>query len=108
MMSYVYGIGRVSEVDGSDNTYYLPDALGSTMALCDASGTMAAAEGAVLGVSEGRRTPSRRESHCYTRAMLPNTPEMARFRLVAESCRSTDLGTKRARRGIRLIARRSG
>jgi uncharacterized protein RhaS with RHS repeats len=40
-MSYVYGIGRVSEVDGSGNTYYyLPDALGSTMALCDASGNV--------------------------------------------------------------------
>jgi YD repeat-containing protein len=37
--SYVYGVGRISEIDGSGNTYYyLPDALASTMALCDAGG----------------------------------------------------------------------
>ncbi len=40
-LSYVYGIGRIAQIDGSGNTYYyLPDALGSTMALCDASGTV--------------------------------------------------------------------
>jgi RHS repeat-associated protein len=35
------GIGRVSEVaDDGATYYYLPDALGSTMALCDASGNI--------------------------------------------------------------------
>jgi hypothetical protein len=29
---YVYGLGRIAEVDGSDDAhYYLPDGLGSTM-----------------------------------------------------------------------------
>ena len=38
---YVYGLGRIAEVDGSDNAYYyLPDGLGSTMALTDDSGTV--------------------------------------------------------------------
>ena len=38
---YVYGLGRIAEVDGSDNAhYYLADGLGSTMALTDDSGTV--------------------------------------------------------------------
>ncbi len=38
---YVYGLGRIAEVDGSDNAYYyLPDGLGSTMALTDAAGAV--------------------------------------------------------------------
>ena len=38
---YVYGPGRIAEVDGSDNAhYYLADGLGSTMALTDDSGTV--------------------------------------------------------------------
>ena len=38
---YLYGLGRIAEVDGSDNAhYYLADGLGSTMALTDDSGTV--------------------------------------------------------------------
>ena len=38
---YVYGLGRIAEVDGSDNAhYYLADGLGSTIALTDDSGTV--------------------------------------------------------------------
>jgi hypothetical protein len=39
--SYVYGLGRIAEVDGSGTTYYyLADPQGSVMALCDASGNV--------------------------------------------------------------------
>ena len=38
---YVYGLGRIAEVDGSDNAhYYLADGLGSTIALTDDSGAV--------------------------------------------------------------------
>ena len=38
---YVYGLGLISEVDNSDNTYYyLSDGLGSTAALTDDSGAL--------------------------------------------------------------------
>src|SRR5438093_13007498 len=41
-LKYVYGLGRVSQVNGSGATYYyLADALGSTMALVDSTGTVA-------------------------------------------------------------------
>ena len=40
-LMYVYGLGRVSQVDSSDVThYYLTDGLGSTMALTNASKTV--------------------------------------------------------------------
>ena len=40
-LRYTYGLGRVSQIDGSEVThYYLSDALGSTMALTDASKTV--------------------------------------------------------------------
>jgi RHS repeat-associated protein len=35
---YVYGIGRIAQVDGADTYYYLTDGLGSTMALTDDDG----------------------------------------------------------------------
>jgi uncharacterized protein RhaS with RHS repeats len=39
--SYIYGLGRIAQVGGGGSThYYLPDALGSTMALIDASGAV--------------------------------------------------------------------
>ncbi len=63
-LSYVYGLGRISQIDGSGNTYYyLPDALGSTMAVVDSSGTVADiynydAFGAVRSFSALRPTPS--------------------------------------------------
>ncbi len=37
---YIYGLGRIAEVSGSSTSYYLTDAQGSVMALCDASGTV--------------------------------------------------------------------
>ena len=37
-LRYVYGIGRIAQVDGADTFYYLTDGLGSTMALTDADG----------------------------------------------------------------------
>jgi hypothetical protein len=39
---YVYGLGRIAEVGpGTTTHYYLPDGLGSTMALVDSSGSAA-------------------------------------------------------------------
>jgi YD repeat-containing protein len=35
---YIYGLGRIAQVDGGDTYYYLPDGLGSTMALADDDG----------------------------------------------------------------------
>jgi len=37
---YVYGLGRIAEVSGSNTYYYLTDGLGSVMALCNSSGTV--------------------------------------------------------------------
>ena len=37
---YVYGLGRIAQVSGTATHYYLPDGLGSTMALIDAAGTV--------------------------------------------------------------------
>jgi RHS repeat-associated protein len=41
--TYVYGLGLISTTDGSENqTYYLKDGLGNTIALCNGSGTVTA------------------------------------------------------------------
>jgi RHS repeat-associated protein len=41
--TYVYGLGLISTTDGSANqTYYLQDGLGNTVALCNGSGTVTA------------------------------------------------------------------
>jgi RHS repeat-associated protein len=37
-LKYVYGLGRISQLDGTDQYYFLPDALGSTMAMTDEDG----------------------------------------------------------------------
>jgi RHS repeat-associated protein len=37
---YIYGIGRIAEVSGTNPFYYLPDGLGSVMALADAAGSV--------------------------------------------------------------------
>jgi RHS repeat-associated protein len=37
---YVYGLGLVSQVSGANTYYYLPDGLGSTMAMVDGGGTV--------------------------------------------------------------------
>jgi len=37
-LRYVYGMGRIAQVDGADTYYYLTDGLGSTMALTDEAG----------------------------------------------------------------------
>jgi len=37
-LRYIYGIGRIAQVDGADTYYYLSDGLGSTMALTDEDG----------------------------------------------------------------------
>jgi RHS repeat-associated protein len=37
-LRYVYGVGRIAQVDGADTYYYLTDGLGSTMALTDEDG----------------------------------------------------------------------
>ena len=37
---YVYGLGRIAQVSGTATHYYLPDGLGSTMALIDAAGAV--------------------------------------------------------------------
>jgi RHS repeat-associated protein len=40
-LKYVYGLGRIAQVENDDDTfYYLTDGLGSTMALTDASGSV--------------------------------------------------------------------
>ena len=39
-LHYVYGLGRIAQVDGSDMYYYLSDGLGSTMALTDEAGDL--------------------------------------------------------------------